>query len=313
MPRKNIPKPEPNEEIVPVPLQLIRPGDNDRTVFDPNEIAELAANIQAQGQHTAAILRPIQHPTYQFEIVAGERRFRACTLLGKETLNAVIRNLTDEQADAIMLSENFDRQDLDPLDEAHAFAKRIEKYGWSIAECAERCNTNPRHVDAMLSLLRLVPEAQQMLRNQQITVGFGETMAPLDANRQRIALQYLSQTEKPLLREFKALCGKLLAEQAQESLFDFEMLATAALDAVDAHNLERAAMLKRRFPIDEHIPHMERAGSIGATFETYIKQLLISDDPYHRQVAPVVGTIYESLLRGGMAFPPGTSPKRREK
>lgn len=312
MPRKPIPKiMVADEQIVEVPLALIRPGDNDRTQFDPDKIASLAEKIRVEGQHTAAILRPIEHPTFKYEIVAGERRFRACTLLGKVTIKAIIRDLSDEQADAIMLSENADREDLDPLDEAHAYAKRMEKYGWSVNECAERCNSNSRHIVTLLSLLNLVPEAQALIRSNQISVGFGETMAPLDVNRQRIAMQYLSQTEKPLLREFKALCGNLLAEQAQETLLDFSMVSQYVGDVVDSHNAERAQMLKRRFPIDERLPQMEKTGSIGATFEAYLKQLLSSNDPYHRAVAPVVGTVYDSLLRGGMAFPPGTSPKRK--
>ncbi len=300
------------EVAVPLKIADIQPGDNDRTVFNPDELQELAASIKEHG-----LLQPItvrlctQSGGKKYEIVAGERRFRAVQLLEWTTIPGFVRTLSDEQAASLMLAENVQRADLDALDEAHAYAKRIEQFGWSVAECAERSKKNARHVAARLSLLDLLPEVQQMIRTKQIAVVFGETMSPLDSNRQRIALEYLVQTEKPLLREFKALVGRLLAEQAQETLFDIQFAEQYVNDAVEKHNTERAAMLKRKFPIDPQLPQMERVGSIGATFEAYIKQLLGSDNPYHRQIAPVVGTIYDSLLRGGMAFPPGTSPKRK--
>lgn len=290
----------------------IQPGDNDRTVFNPEDLQSLADSIKQDGLLQPITVRPLpQGSAKKYEIVAGERRFRSVQLLGWKTIPGFVRNLSDEQAASLMLAENVQRSDLDPLDEAFAYSKRMEQFGWSIAECADRSKKNPRHVEARLLLLQLLPEVQQMIRTKQIATVFGETMAPLDKNRQRIALDYLAKTEKPLLREFRALVGKLVADQAQESLFDFELLAESANDAIAVHNAERTGMLKRRFPIDPLLPQMERTGSIGATFENYLKQLLTSDDPYHRQIAPVVGSIYDSLLRGGMAFPPGTSPKRK--
>lgn len=297
-------------QVTEIDLSQIKPGDNDRTQFDADALAELAASIKADGLLQPITLRPVRgKPPY--EIVAGERRFRAIQLLGWSKVPAMVRFLSDEQAASLMLAENVQRADLDPLDEAHAYAKRMEQFRWSISECAKRSKKSAQHVTARLSLLDLLPEVQALLRKQQIALAFGEVMAPLDSNRQRIALQYLTGADKPLLREFRAIVGQLLAEQAQEPLFDAALSTQFIQEAVDSHNRERAELLKRRFPVDPNLPQMERDGTIGGTFETYIKLLQASDDPYLQNAAPVVGRIYDSLLRGGMAFPPGTSSKRK--
>ena len=299
-------------EITDLPLAAIRPGDNDRTVFDDAKLQELARSIAEIGLAQPITVRPITDPVFQFEIIAGERRFRACTLLGWATIPAIVRVLDDEQADGIMLAENVQRDDLNPMDEARAYRKRMTKYGWTIPHVAKKAKVSEKRVAARLALLDLVPEMQQMIASGQAGVQFGEVMSPLDPNRQRLALRYLATTERPLLREFRALCGKLLAEQAQDTLFDTLQAPEAYIaGAVDDHNALRSAELQRRFPLDPRLPPMTRVGSIGATFEAYLAKLLVSDDAYWRSVAPVVGTIYDGLLRGGMAFPPGTSPKRK--
>ncbi|MGB8648038.1 MAG: ParB/RepB/Spo0J family partition protein [Anaerolineae bacterium] len=288
--------------------RLIKPGDNDRTVFKREDLESLASSIKDVGLAQPILVRPINHPTFQYEIVAGERRFRACQLIGWDKIPAIVRPLKDEQASAIMLAENVHRVDIDPIDEANAYRKRMDKFKWSIPKVSKEAKVSEKRVAARLSLLNLLEEVQKMIQSEKIGVQFGEVMAPLDQNRQRIALKYLTTVERPLLREFKALCGKLMAEQAQEPMFDDEVFIR---QTVEAHNDERGKMLRRKFPVDDTLPPMDRVGSIGATLDAYIKLLLNSDDPHHRAAAPIVGTVYDALLRGGMAFPPGTSPKKK--
>lgn len=296
-------------QVSEIPIAHIRAGDNDRTVFDDAKLAELAESIKSAGLAQPITVRPITDNTFFYEIVAGERRFRACQLLNWEKIPAIVRILTDEQSAEIMLAENVHRADLNPLDEAHAYQKRMDKFDWTVAQVAQKSNKSDRHIQARLLLLDLIPEAQEMIRHEQVGIAFGETLALLDQNRQRIALKYLANTERPLLREFRAICGELQAEQAQERFFDPDDF----IHAVAAQNsAERAAVLaERTFPIDDRLPTMERHGAIGATFEHYIARLLASDDPYHRECAPVIGRIYDSLLRGGMAFAAGKSSKRK--
>ncbi|CAG0948016.1 Nucleoid occlusion protein [Anaerolineae bacterium] len=295
-------------------IATIRAGDNDRTVFNDAKLDELAESIRSAGLAQPITVRPItlsevEGRTFLYEIVAGERRFRACTKLGWVKIPAIVRTLSDEQAAEIMLAENVHRADLNPMDEAHAYRKRMDKFGWTVSQVAQKSNKSDKHINARLLLLNLISEAQAMVQRDLIGVAFGEEMALLDQNRQRIALKYLANTERPLLREFRAICGELQAEQAQERFLDPDDFIRAT---ANQNSAQRAAILsERNFPIDENLPHMERRGSIGASFEAYIADLLASDDPYHRECAPVVGRIYDSLLRGGMAYAAGKSPKRK--
>ncbi len=304
------------DQINNVPVKVIRAGDNDRTVFDANALNALAADIQANGLAQPITVRPFTDGPYQFEIVAGERRFRAVSSLGWQTIPAIIREYNDEQAAAIMLSENVHRVDIDPIDEATAYKKRMEKFGWTVSETAEKSNRNAKHVAARLSLLNLIPDVQELIRTKQITDTFGEVMAPLDTNRQRIALAYLTGTAKPVLKEFKILCGNLLAEQANETLFDLASFTnpnSAIQQAVDERNAIRNANYARRFPLDERLPEMKKVGGIGESFAAYLQMLLTSDDPHLRDVAaPIVGTLYDSMLRYGMAFPPNKAKGKKQ-
>jgi ParB/RepB/Spo0J family partition protein len=319
------------DQVNDIPLFQILPGDNDRTVFPPGPLEELAASIKKDGLHEPVILRPwgyvctqcCEHRTRSFEhehegknmavaafqLVAGERRFLATKLNATPTILAIVRKLSDEQADAAMLDENVHRADLDPLDEAQAYHKRMDKYGWTVRQVSEKVKKNEKYVRSVLLLLDLLPEVQQMIRTGTISTSFGETMAPLDANRQRIALKYLSETTNPLLREFKALCGKLLADQASEPMFNMdelkavEVIEQAVVDGQPKRFAAYAAS-KGRFPIDPELPAMQRVGGIGESFEAYLKKLMTSDDPHQKEAAPVVGRIYDSMVRYGMCFPP---------
>lgn len=212
--------------------------------------------------------------------------------------------MNDEQADALMLAENVHRADLNPMDEARAYHKRMDKHDWSIAQVADKANVSAHRVTGRLKLLDLVPEAQKLIADRQMGVQFGEVMSPLDNNRQRIALRYVAQTERPLLREFKAIVGRLLEEQAQESLFDADLFIVQTLED---HNAKREAHNHRRFPTNDNLPLMAKVGTIGLSLETYIAQLL--NDPSHQGAAAVVGTVYQGMLRAGMCFPP--RPERR--
>lgn len=328
-------------QVTQVPIHSIASGLNDRTVFDQNALKELADSIREHGLAQPPTVRPVglvcsrchtpvawdspadpfqpitldrgwrcetcdraydrTELTPMFELVMGERRWRACKLLGWEAIPVIIRQLSDEAAADLMLVENIARKDLDPMDEANAYKSRMDRFGWTMVEVARKAQKSEKHVSARLALLDLVPEAQHLVRSGNISVGYGEAMAPLDANRQRIAMQYFNTTNRPLLREFRAICGKLAAEQAQEALFDPDQFF---VQVIESHEAERDQRYQRKFPVDESLPAMMRDGSIGRSFEAYLAQLLASSDPHHRAAAPIVGRVYEGMLACGMAYPP---------
>ncbi len=284
----------------------IVPGDNDRRSFDTVELEKLAESLNEHGLAQPITLRPIEGKTERYEIVAGERRFRASQLLGWDSIPAIVRELNDEQAAAIMLVENVLRVDLNPIDEAKAYSKRAQQFGWSAPQIAAQAKVPVSRVRARLALLDLIPEAQVLVQGGSMGLGFADAMVDLDGNRQYLALRYFSQTDRPTLTEFRSLVGELLAAQAQDTMFDVDaFLAMSQATAEDAGSVGDTA---KRYPTSDKIPPMQGAVSIGGAFERYIAELMSSPNPDHRAAAEVAGTIYDSLLRANLAKPPKASP-----
>jgi ParB family chromosome partitioning protein len=286
-----------------IPASAIKPSRNDRTTFAAGPLQELAESIRAHGLAQPITVRPHGDG---YQIVAGERRFRAITeVLEMDALPrewVVIREMDDEQADAIMLAENMQREDLNPIEEACAYQKRIDRYGWSAEECAHKANVSGGRVRDRLKLLQLAPGVQQLIAAGQLGIGYGLAMSDLDANRQRIAMRYFEETARPTLGAFRRLCGQLLAEQAQEALFDMSRFMRETIQSEEEDEARREL---RRFPVDESLPVMRGAMTTGLALEAYIATLLRAD---HHQAAAVVGRVYEGLLSSNLAAKPSESP-----
>ena len=200
----------------------IFPGTNDRTRFDANALAELAANIAAHGLIQPITVRAIEG-TEHYEIVAGERRFRACAdILHWQTVPAIVADLTDEEASAVMLSENVARADIDPIDEANAYASRMRLYGWSVAECAQRAGVTEIRVQFRLKLLKLRTDLQALVRASNLPIGYAQVLADanLDPDRQLLAITALRDSKSPTPPWFRRICSDLLTQQAQDTLLE---------------------------------------------------------------------------------------------
>jgi ParB/RepB/Spo0J family partition protein len=278
-------------------------GNNDRTAFEPVALRELADSLTAHGLAQPITVRPLGEGNSLYEIVAGERRFRASQLNGWTTIPAIVRTMTDEEAAGIMLVENVQRVDLNPMDEARAYQKRQAQFGWSIAEIAKQAKVPATRVRARIALLDLIPEVQILIRGGSLALGYAEAMVDLDANRQSIAMRYFSESRRPTLTEFRALCGELLAAQSQDSLFDFDCFMVAQ----EVAQPEEATVTKR-YPTKKNLPPMKGAVSVGLAFERYIAELMQSGDEELQDAAAVVGTVYDSLIRANLAKPPKDSP-----
>lgn len=208
---------KPHEHIIgtaKIPLSQIRKGNNTRKVFDPAKLKELADSMNELGLAQPITLRPMGDG---YEIVAGERRFRAAELNGWETIDAHVRNLTDEEAYSITLTENAARVDLDPIDEAEGYQRGMDEFGWDMNEVAKRGGVTPQRVLTRVRLLKLVPEAQHLVRIGQLSGQSGLLMGDLDPNRQRLALAAVADglNGAGLVR----LSKRLKAEQDQDVLF----------------------------------------------------------------------------------------------
>lgn len=199
-----------------IPADSIIRGDNDRERFDPDALEDLAASIAADGLGQPPTVRPADD---SFEIVCGERRTRAMRdVLGWETVPCIVRDLDDDAAAAIMLSENTARRDLDPVEEARAYRRRIDA-GDSLASVARTAGRSQGYVRSRLSLLKLSDETLHLVTTGSLPIGHAVMMAGLDVNRQNMAIRAYD-AERLNAPQYGALCDRLMAEQEQEGFFD---------------------------------------------------------------------------------------------
>lgn len=208
------------DQINQIPISQIIPGKNDRTVFDEAELRELADNIKEHGLIQPITVRYTKDCT-QFEIVAGERRSRACKFLKWETIPAIIKVMEDEEASAITLAENIARKSLDPIDEAQAYQRRIDEFGWTIEDLGKYAGTSSIHIRFRLKLLKLIPEIQKLIRFGNLSLGYAQIIADanLDSNFQLTAFAAFRDNPKPTPGWFRTIILDLKEKQDQGVLF----------------------------------------------------------------------------------------------
>jgi ParB family chromosome partitioning protein len=181
------------EETNEVPLGLIDPGTfQPRTVFDEVKLEELAKSIRANGVVQPVLLR---RKGDRFELIAGERRWRAAQLAGLSKIPAVVRNVSDDSVLEIALIENIQREDLNPIEEARAFKKLIETLGLTQETVAERVGRDRSYVTNYLRLLKLPEDLQELLQSGRISTGHARTLVGLEQPdvQRRIARKIIEQ------------------------------------------------------------------------------------------------------------------------
>ncbi len=159
-----------------------------RRDFPEDALAELANSIRASGVVQPILLRRSAPAGDRFQLVVGERRWRASRLAGLETVPAIIRELSDQDALELALTENLLRQDLNPLEVARAYQALQEKYSLSHEQVAERLGINRSSVTNTLRLLRLPPAVQEMLSKDEITYGHARALLGLDSESAQVQL-----------------------------------------------------------------------------------------------------------------------------
>ena len=199
-----------------IPIEFIQPGKyQPRTYFAEDSIAELSDSIKAQGVIQPIVLRPIADDRY--EIIAGERRWRAAQLAGIDKIPAVIRTVDDESALAMSLIENIQREDLNPLEEATALKRLIDDFQFTHQEVADAVGKSRSAVTNTLRLTQLSLPVAEMLVAGDLEMGHARALLTLESNEQvRVAKQVIArglnvrQTE-----ELVRIAGKI-AEGAGE-------------------------------------------------------------------------------------------------
>ena len=173
----------PKTGLEEIPIEFIQPGKyQPRVYFAEESIAELSDSIKAQGIIQPIVLRPISNDRY--EIIAGERRWRAAQLAGLAKVPAVIRTVDDDSALAMSLIENIQREDLNPLEEATALQRLIDDFQFTHQEVADAVGKSRSAVTNTLRLTQLSPPVAEMLVAGDLEMGHARALLTLEAKEQ---------------------------------------------------------------------------------------------------------------------------------
>ena len=162
--------------------QLERGAFQPRQHFDEEALEELAASIRSQGLMQPLVVRPLGNQ--RFEIIAGERRWRAAQRAGLDRVPALVRSLDDQSALALALIENVQREDLSPLEEAAALERFMTTFSLTQSQAAEAVGKQRATVANLLRLLRLGSEARRLLERGDLTMGHARALLALDDPQQ---------------------------------------------------------------------------------------------------------------------------------
>jgi ParB family chromosome partitioning protein len=189
-----------------LPVGLLKPGRfQPRTRMDPQSIAELADSIKAQGLIQPILVRPVENGKY--EIIAGERRWRASQLAGLAKIPVVIRSVPDKSALAMALIENIQREDLNPLEEATGILRLINEFDMTHDVAAQAVGRSRSAVTNLLRLLNLSKAVQDLLMQGKIEMGHARALLAVAGPRQmELAQQIVSRNMS--VREAEQLVGE---------------------------------------------------------------------------------------------------------
>ncbi len=170
-------------ELQALATEALQPGKyQPRTRMDPGSLEELAASIKAQGVMQPILVRPIGDNSY--EIIAGERRWRAAQIAGLAEVPCLVREIPDEAALAMSLIENIQREDLNPLEEAGGIQRLIDEFAMTHQQAADAVGRSRPAASNLLRLLNLARPVQELLMAGDIDMGHARALLPLDGASQ---------------------------------------------------------------------------------------------------------------------------------
>lgn len=204
---------EAEQKEITVKLSMIEPNrEQPRKDFNEEQLRELSESIRQYG-----VLQPllVQKKDNYYELVAGERRWRAAKLAGLKEVPVVIREYSKQQAMEIALIENVQRADLNPIEEAAAYQQLMQEFGLKQEELAQRVSKNRATITNSMRLLKLAPEVQQMLVENRITGGHARALLAIEDSQLQIQLAEKIEKDKMSVRDVEKAV-KLLGRKPRE-------------------------------------------------------------------------------------------------
>ncbi|MBY7145681.1 ParB/RepB/Spo0J family partition protein, partial [Levilactobacillus brevis] len=196
--------------VVDLTLADIRPNPyQPRQKFDQKGLNDLAASIEKTGVFQPIIVRQPDKTLERYEILAGERRFRASKLAGKTTIPGIVRDITEEQMMEIAVLENLQREDLTPLEEAEAYDTLMTKLTLTQAQVSERLGKSRPYIANYLRLLGLPKAVKDMLQHNELSMGQARTLLSLKDKTKLVALAKRAVEQGMTVRALEAEVSKL--------------------------------------------------------------------------------------------------------
>ena len=199
-----------NETVQDVKLSLIRPNPyQPRRTFDQKALRELASSIQESGVFQPIILRQPDPKLKWYELIAGERRFRASKLAKQTTIPAIIRTMSDEKMMEVAVLENLQREDLTPLEEAQAYQTLMDKLSLTQAQVAERLGKSRPYIANYLRLLGLPNEIKELVSAGKLSMGQARTLLGLKDRKQLVKLAKQAVEKNLTVRQLEELVAQM--------------------------------------------------------------------------------------------------------
>ncbi|MCC6745969.1 MAG: ParB/RepB/Spo0J family partition protein [Acidobacteria bacterium] len=255
---------EPGEVLSEIDLDLLEPSaDQPRTVFRERQLDELAASIRANG-----IVQPLlaRRRGDRYQIIAGERRWRAAQRAGLTKVPVVVRDIPDERVLELSLIENIQREELNPIEEANAYRRLIEGLGITQEEVAQRVGRDRSSVTNYLRLLKLPEELQQWVEEDRLSMGHARAILGLDSPeaQRNLAIEVIAR--RLSVRETERAVKRLLAETVKRVGGTDSTAGRASALSSDANQRAAEEKLSRRLGTKVRITPMKIGGKIEIVF-----------------------------------------------
>lgn len=237
-----------------LPIYKVEPNpDQPRREFDEAELQALADSISVHG-----VIQPLtvrEMPNGYYQIIAGERRWRAARIAGLSDIPVVVIEADDKKAMELALIENLQRQDLNPVEEAMGYQSLIEEYGLTQEETAERVGKSRSAVANTLRLLSLSPEVLEKLKQGQLTAGHARAILTLKAEKKQLEAAQKIIALALSVRQAETLCKNMLKEKPQQKDITFAVDYVAECEKSLSKHLGRGVKIingkrKGRFELE---------------------------------------------------------------
>lgn len=241
-----------------VPLDKIDPNPHQtRTKFDEGKLAELAKSIAASGVIQPAVVREL--PNGRYQLIMGERRWRASQIAGKPTIPAIVRVVSDEQAMEMTIIENLQRADLNPMEQARAFEKLSQRFQMTQEQMAARTGKDRATVGNYIRLLNLPSSVQTLVENGQLSYGHARALLGLNSLDQVVSASMKVVDESLSVRQTELYVQGLMDPEGKKAQ---ARAAAKPVEAQDPNVHEAQERLQRKLGLRVKIEDKQGRGRV---------------------------------------------------